>query len=137
MGYVKKDFCTALAMAFGIEGAERVERQPISYSYNGVILPKLPEWDREKYPYAVLVRYGTSTIPFLWCDDTEFGVDSNGQATLYGTFKTFKLTDGEWVNHGTGGFGYTPFWTNTDLYYYESAGGGLFLEASEPIPVYE
>lgn len=27
---------------------------PTAYSYNGVILPKLPEWDRESYPYAVM-----------------------------------------------------------------------------------
>ena len=32
-------------------------REPTSYSYNGVILPKLPEWDRESYPYAIIRRY--------------------------------------------------------------------------------
>ena len=31
-----------------------VKKEPVAYLYNGVRLPKLPEWDREKYPYAVI-----------------------------------------------------------------------------------
>lgn len=29
-------------------------KTPTAYSYNGVVLPKLPEWDREQYPYAFI-----------------------------------------------------------------------------------
>lgn len=29
-------------------------RKPTAYLYNGIRLPALPEWDREKYPYAVI-----------------------------------------------------------------------------------
>ena len=28
------------------------EKEPVAYLYNGVRLPKLPEWDRGEYPYA-------------------------------------------------------------------------------------
>ena len=31
-----------------------VQKQPVAYLYNGVRLPKLPEWDRETYPYATI-----------------------------------------------------------------------------------
>lgn len=31
-----------------------VQKEPVAYLYNGVILPALPEWDRETYPYLVI-----------------------------------------------------------------------------------
>ena len=34
-----------------------VKQEPVAYLYNGVRLPKLPEWDKEKYPYALLYEY--------------------------------------------------------------------------------
>lgn len=51
-----KDFLEGLAIsaACHVLPARKVFREPIAYSYNGVILPKLPEWDREAYPYAVI-----------------------------------------------------------------------------------
>lgn len=33
-----------------------VEKKLVGYSYNGVILPKLPEYDTEAYPYAYIYR---------------------------------------------------------------------------------
>jgi hypothetical protein len=38
-----------------IAGQRTKQKTPIAYLYNGVQLPPLPEWDREKYPYAVIV----------------------------------------------------------------------------------
>lgn len=35
-----------------------VQREPVAYLYNGVRLPKLPEWNREKHPYALLIDWG-------------------------------------------------------------------------------
>jgi hypothetical protein len=63
MGYVKKDFLKGLAMALAIEGAKIVAPdvpEPIAYSYNGAILPALPELsaeDKEKYPHLVISTY--------------------------------------------------------------------------------
>lgn len=28
--------------------------EPVAYSYNGIVLPKLPEWDIKEYPYAII-----------------------------------------------------------------------------------
>ena len=33
---------------------KKQDREPVAYLYNGVRLPKLPEWDRKTYPYAVI-----------------------------------------------------------------------------------
>lgn len=32
------------------------------HSYNGVVLPNLPQWDREKYPYAAILGYTRNAI---------------------------------------------------------------------------
>ena len=32
-----------------------------NYVYNGTELPKLPEWDKSTYPYAVIVKQGYLT----------------------------------------------------------------------------
>ncbi|MBR5862186.1 MAG: hypothetical protein IKZ08_02550 [Bacteroidales bacterium] len=44
-----------------------VKKEPIAYLYNGVQLPKLPEWDKEQYPYAA-VYYG-----IYYSDYPEYG----------------------------------------------------------------
>lgn len=47
------------------------KKTPTAYSYNGVVLPKLPEWDREKYPYAVVVWLALG-LCYLKCAKTPF-----------------------------------------------------------------
>ena len=37
-----------------VEAVDTNAKTPDGYSYNGVQLPKLPEWDKEMYPYAVI-----------------------------------------------------------------------------------
>ena len=41
--------------------AMRGKRKPVAYLYNGVWLPKLPEWDKEQYPYAWIEYLGLNT----------------------------------------------------------------------------
>lgn len=122
------------------------KKQPVAYLYNGVRLPKLPEWDQEMYPYACIYRsvYPTSWVNLL-CSSIPF-VYSNGIVTteneahavlnyLYmGTEPrwTLQTTSGE--KPGAYGTETLPFWTDTDIC---SEGGEPYLEKSEPVPVYE
>lgn len=61
----KKTFCLRswlTGFALGLAGKPLPlipvsKKEPIAYLYNGVRLPKLPEWDREMYPYAVIEGY--------------------------------------------------------------------------------
>lgn len=46
-----------MAAVGSLTGKGKIEGpEPVAHSYNGVILPALPEWDREKYPYAVITQ---------------------------------------------------------------------------------
>ena len=135
--------------------------EPVAYLYNGVRLPKLPEWDRETYPYAYIMQGGE--IPdepeseynyayWLTClsasaeyfyhsnstpaNDYCFGGDpyiKKCPAIVYGKLQASN----EWVfyDEEDNNFiaGWMPvFWTNFDLDL-----GDLKVDASEPIPVYE
>ncbi len=138
----------------------------IGYSYNGVVLPELPEWDRESYPYAMICKHRyqdmkaalmCSAKPFTfeessgnWCKTLAIGADAIVYDHLY-------EDDSEWAPNvitdynGTPfaeigyvhlGLGYEPLWANHDVYLCEYDGGyvateELYLAASEPVPVYE
>lgn len=105
--------------------------EPIAYSYNGVILPKLPEWDREAYPYAVIIPKNDTY--YLLLQDTKFNaVHDWFITTLFVDFK-FEYDGTIWTDY-TGSLGTaTPIWSNEDIYQDDM----LRLAASEPIPVYE
>jgi hypothetical protein len=149
-----KDFLEGLAIsaACHVLPVRKVFREPIAYSYNGVILPALPEWDREKYPYA-----------FIYCAKPS---DPTSTYVLYlaGSVREYEnLTSvtGGWYSfiaglpilkasatigasawsaledysseRMLGGVQSEYLWTNTDLHY----GDVLAYAASDPIPVYE
>lgn len=91
------------------------DTQPTAYSYNGVVLPKLPEWDKTVYPYAVIYNsiknaelYGTRvkvlTQPVAYQEYNILFVNGlNGKT--YGVHETsgtyesidYVLSDSEWV----------------------------------------
>ena len=52
----RKDFETGIILGLSLPPVPQIPREPIAYSYNGTILPKLPEWDRSVYPFAVLTK---------------------------------------------------------------------------------
>ena len=109
-----------------------VKREPIAYSYNGVILPKLPEWDREKYPYAVIGLL--DGVYYFTYHYTTYAVYENG--TYYvspSAMFAYALTDGEWEST-TLIKSLTAVWSNYDM---QTTDGTLVLSASDPIPVYE
>jgi hypothetical protein len=123
----------------------------VGYSYNGTVLPPLPEWDKTVYPYAVILHTGmvthywylillpevtykfTESINPKWClyvpeGQMGFKVKSDSQKNV--------LSD-KWES-GTMWFGYKALenvtWANFDLL---NEDGTLYLAASDPIPVYE
>lgn len=139
---------------------KKTEKVPVAYLYNGVRLPKLPEWDRESYPYAVIFSYeGTSytsgepiTQYTLYCvaEKWQFHAPSD---TWYSTYWCKIPTpycycthiggETSWRDNWTEGTGEgmsvprtgrTPVWSNFDI---TDTGGTVCLAASEPVPVYE
>ena len=130
-----KDFLEGLAIsaACHVLPARKVFREPIAYSYNGVILPKLPEWDREKYPYAVIgLLDGVYHLTYHY---RTFAVYDDGTYYIPGSgTNAYALTDGEWVFTNLWLKRLTAVWANYDM---QTDGGTLVLAASEPTPVYE
>lgn len=115
-----------------------VKNLPVSYLYNGVELPPLPEWDTESYPYAAIYTDADRTVFKFYCDAAGEIVNSGGTCLLMSTSRTMKAENGAWVK-SVGGLAYTPIWANHDVFYNTSAGelsGKLFLAASEPVPIY-
>ena len=118
-------------------------RIPTAYSYNGTVLPKLPERDKEKYPYAYVV-HGSSVYKVRYCSVPLVAL--NLSQILSNTFETlgeyeidYTLENGEWVDENYAG-GCSAVWSNTDIYYDDSlsdVGGTLAMAASDPVPVYE
>lgn len=126
-------------------GAWDGKGEPVAYLYNGVRLPKLPEWDKTAYPYAVIISNGDDY--YLGYGSIKLTAGSTGRVTLSllgSSYSTKKLVDGQWItpddyleiNIGT------PVWANYDVYYTDSETAGtlagtLLLSASDPVPVYE
>lgn len=46
-------------MIFNLMKPVPVQDEPTMYSYNGTVLPKLPEWDKTAYPYACITYIPT------------------------------------------------------------------------------
>ena len=110
---------------------KRQEREPVAYLYNGVRLPKLPEWDREMYPYAYITQNLSGTVYKFVAKTTKPEASTDGKITLSGL--TFAVVDGAWAEVYSQGIR-KVIWTNNDLYHED---GTLYLDASDPIPVYE
>lgn len=126
------------------------------YSYNGVELPALPEWDKTVYPYAsISTKLGTiSKYRYFWVyAEPVFATGNNATSTLAipRPCLRWKLTDDNWVEDAlsddetlTSDGGFFGLWANYDVYYVDDATAGetfgfepgtLYLAASEPVPV--
>jgi hypothetical protein len=124
------------------------KKEPTAYSYNGVVLPKLPEWDKTEYPYAFIADNKSGAVytlyvsTELWVDRGYSGIWHGGSSTAGNAIAFHINDDGSGWQDGkdisstqsSGGLGSPPIWTNVDMYYKD---GTLSLEASDPIPVYE
>lgn len=139
-------------------------KEPIAYLYNGVRLPKLPEWDREAYPYAVIVHYNyslmlkhvyvlylmkdinirgtdetTSGLPFehmfYQAGDIKYRVEIINGKHVTEWGEPTELEESKSVSVGN------IMWTNSDIVLAfdteHGSAGTVKLTASEPVPVYE
>lgn len=109
------------------------KREPVAYLYNGVRLPGLPEWDRETYPYAVIVQNNLSGDYFLMADDETFAANADGDTIRPITGVAYAIENGEWVS-SVGRINCKAIWANHDIL---NPDGSVYLAASEPVPVYE
>lgn len=125
-----------------------------NFLYNGVVLPELPEWDKETYPYAVIVKHnpifgvglngyylyllGVNSYYFETEQGIFFGGDSDG-VSVPGV--NYKCSDGVWeyINHHDNwnvevASSYVSntnksVWSNFNIEY----DGTLYLAATDPI----
>lgn len=137
-----------LGLALGLCGKPLpIVRKLIGYSYNGTVLPKLPEWDKETYPYAAIVAMNATDYPYaLYCAKQAF-VIADGKlnfatADIHTPLRyEYYINSSEWtggenifVQTGLGVDG-TAVWSNHDLL--DKKDGTIILAASEPVPIYE
>lgn len=104
--------------------------------YNGVKLPKLPEWDKSIYPHSFISSNGDRYTLFVF-DGSGASYDSSAnEVKVRGTKRIYYslLSDGTWsgVEQDFSVFRldqslYPVIWTNRSI--------GDYLAASEPIPL--
>ena len=125
------------------------------YSYNGTVLPALPEWDKEKYPYAVLID-PTETYYELYCSAEPITYNPNSAISAFTVSAPYIMCDTETLNEegvyvrneAFSEFGNEKttskvlskilnkiLWSNHDVI--KTTDSTVYLSASEPIPVYE
>lgn len=136
-----------LSFAMGWQLGKRLRmrgRKPIGYSYNGTVLPELPELDKEKYPYAALAYVDITNGYWIFvCSPTPIILSECG--TLENIDNAVPiidttLVDGVWGTPevSENGMDYFPWviakWSNHDIL---NEDGTLYLAASTPVPVYE
>ena len=81
-------------------------KEATMYSYNGVVLPKLPEWDKTKYPYAVMFFTSNNTgfrmLDFIassarpFVDGSNLVFEKNALQFYEGLWTTGELFYGKW-----------------------------------------
>ena len=123
---------------------------PVAYLYNGIRLPALPEWDREKYPYAAIGKWSDvyqlyfSTVPLTYRNVNPntwyFDATEDGEALVYQTTTGAMIWEEHEARTFTAGHAVyvmlgKPHWASYDIN--RSTSGNIVLAASEPIPVYE
>ena len=128
----------------------------MNYLYNGVELPVLPEWDRETYPYAMIVYYPYNTeisryyltvfshAPSYFSENMSGFRINNSVPWKVQKYASDGSAKWNWryddergestYNHilcNIGGNTSTLVWANVDF----TIGSTIYLAASDPIPV--
>ena len=137
-----RSFAAGVAAARSLEGLY-TEKRIVGYSYNGVCLPGLPEWNADEYNRSAMVfSSGTRSHILLLFNDyviekvhdedyitlkensmySVYDPQTNGWSDMRDTSATPKYK----VN--------SVFWSNTNVY---DGSDILRIEASMPIPIYE
>lgn len=117
------------------------------YSYNGVELPELPEWDNTKFPkctidyFPVLRKYyfrafAPDAYYFYSNGKLYFGSNYSSGVLVQSSIASIVGNYGAWSELKENDIGNTSvtetFWANFDMEYE----GTLYMAASEPQPVY-
>lgn len=150
---------------------KKQEKQPIGYLYSGVtvpdvpeydssiVLPKLPEWEEETYPKALLFRghnsYGIESGREIALICTKSPVDWSFISVPAGEYRLFLIDldaeETKWEegsaseNFGLGTGFFMPVWANYEVSgstYWEVEGEDnvwhdFILTPADPIPVYD
>lgn len=131
--------------------------------YNGAVLPKLPEWDKETYPYAILktqwnIDDGSFKLAylFLYTNEANYHVTDNGWVYFGSTpYKIHHVVGSDSYIEGStdawsdgneydkDGSTRVEEWNVRDIYmeyltwanFKVEYDGTVYLEASDPIPV--
>lgn len=142
------------SMLMGWLVGRRIRQQPkslVAYSYNGVLRPPLPEeWDKEKYPYAVILSGGNELGMYSYAfffSSVEYVVGNDGSRYIkVGTDDLVCNVSGYSPEELLAGWGALYKWDRDHEYKIANitwanfdvlnADGSVFLEATEPVPVY-
>lgn len=130
-----------------------------NYLYNGVELPALPEWDKEKYPYAVIFRNSGDKY-ILWAmpvegvyrKDATIAIPKIYDNVVYfaykeGDYVRAEIVDDAWessietrlnflqipLDKLDGSIVSTIIWTNHDII--SNTDGSVYFATSTPVPV--
>ena len=139
----------ALALGLCSVGAY-AKKEPIGYEYGSIndVLPPLPEWDKETYPYAYVYLWSAISGNYLLILSSTPAVPTENYGGSvwdcyypYLVFSAFP-SDSAWeqcdLDYDRQLVGYTTSsggqWCNTDMLFTD---GTVFCKASDPIPVYE
>lgn len=115
---------------------------PTIYLYNGVKLPKLPDWDKDTYPYALMVRSLSSSSDsyVLYCSTTPIhykytgtGIfagyrplaEKDGTAIAYSV--SILKSNGAFFNDSTGDV--VDYWPRHEALDKQLVGGETFTES--------
>lgn len=148
-----KSFLKGLALGLAGKPLEFAPgKEPVAYLYNGVRLPKLPEWDKETYPYAYIAKYSmTEMYHFrVFASPLVFNVDDatgksiglqtpTSESIAYCCYH-FEEGDADWrLVSEASTFESTDVilllkWANHTVYH---ENGTVYMAASDPVPVYE
>ena len=125
-----------------------VQKEPVAYLYNGVRLPKLPEWDRGKYPYAVIALYNTSNnagkYELILCQNILSYDGENVVQEKENNYLCYLTDNNTWNYINTYDFEEVVFigdgeqtliWTSSEIP--NSTDGSVYMAATKPAPVYE
>jgi len=141
--FTPADFLRWFSMGQAVRRAVAARREATMYSYNGVVLPKLPSV--VGYEYMVLSGYERNQTLYCWKSKPPTVLHDNGydyidtskddpfmKATFWGEEDAETWTD---FGESYGNFPLsTILWANFDVY---TSDGALYLAKSDPVPVYE
>jgi hypothetical protein len=123
-------------------------REPVAYLYNGVKLPPLPEWDKEAYPFALIIKGVDEENYWIYASAEKAYYADGGPITydlpcvrFYYYPELFpekdywtSMTLGEENPYRFSSLFYDMIWSNHGIL---RSDGSAYFAATEPVPVYE